>query len=113
MRDASSAARFLVREPTATISCLVCARTDSMNRSAIQPEPRIPHRKICASAAGSIRDAGNDIGNGIECLNNDGGCYASALIPKQARLCFFARMILLGLSIRFTATIHVPDSTWV
>ena len=38
---------------------------------------------------------------------------ASALIPKQARLCFFARMILLGLSIRFTATIHVPDSTWV
>src|ERR1700693_4461979 len=66
MRDANSAARSLLREPTATISCLVCARTDSMNRSAIQPEPRIPHRKICASAAAAIRDAGNDIGNDIE-----------------------------------------------
>ena len=47
--------------PTATISCLVWARTDSINRSAIQPEPRIPHRKTGASLGGAIRDAGSDI----------------------------------------------------
>ena len=50
----------------ATISCLVWARTDSMNRSAIQPEPRSPHRNGGASLAGAIRDTGNKVGRGIE-----------------------------------------------
>jgi hypothetical protein len=56
----------LSREPTATKSCLVCARTDSMKRSAIQPGPMIPQRKTGASAAGSIRDVGKEIGRDIE-----------------------------------------------
>ena len=51
----------------AAISWLVWACTDSMNRSAIQPEPRIPHRKMGASLGGAIRDAGRDAGTlGIE-----------------------------------------------
>src|SRR4029077_2034421 len=37
-----------------------------MNRSAIQPEPRSPQRKVGASLAGAIRDAGNKVGRGIE-----------------------------------------------
>src|ERR1700751_2108794 len=66
MREANSSARSLLREPMATISCLVWARTDSTNRSAIQPEPRIPQRKMGASLAGAIRDVGNKVGKGIE-----------------------------------------------
>jgi hypothetical protein len=66
MRDANSSALSLLREPMAAISWLVWARTDSMNRSAIQPEPRIPHRKMGASLGGAIRDAGKDEGSDIE-----------------------------------------------
>src|ERR1700719_4410786 len=39
-------------------------------RGSFEQAGRIPHRKICASAADSIRDAGNDIGNDIECLTS-------------------------------------------
>lgn len=42
------------------------ARTDSMNRSAIQPEPRMPQRTGGASWAGAIREGGNELGKGIE-----------------------------------------------
>src|SRR6476620_1132499 len=90
MREANSSARLLLRDPTATISCLVWARTDSMNRSAIQPEPRMPQRRTGASLAGLIRDAGNDVGNDMECSPStqvaNGVAVASTPMPYKRPL---------------------------
>ena len=80
-----------------------------MNRSAIQPEPSIPHRKICASAAGSIRDAGNDIGNDIECLKLNGGCYRLCAHPYVNLIALLTRIILASLAAIQTAALELPS----
>src|SRR5258705_13896154 len=81
-----------------------------MNRSAIQPEPRIPHRKICASAAASIRDPGNDIGNDIECIKNlMVAAIASPLTPYANLLVVLTRIIFIRLVVVSLTTPYVSE----
>jgi hypothetical protein len=73
---------------------LTCSKTFH-----IQPEPKIPQRMGGASLAGSTRDAGNEVGNGMGVVwwGCDNSCFYLRLLRIKALLAALLEPPLLSL----------------